>query len=236
MKRTIALFLTLLMALALCACGGGDTPPTKEELLENAETVDIDRLGKDFKTNVVNAKEKYVGKPFIVPGYVYEITEDGCVLSIYSWRGSNTYFLRANIPAEELKLLNTGDIIRVVGTITEGIETEEGLASGSTFTRNYISMENAHFVEEITEFSGIVRKHRYNDNTFDFYIEVPVTTEEPQKIRLYMDPAYYSVITPGDKVKISGSHILERPSSGMGDFVIDFHSGGATLVHEGKAE
>lgn len=54
MKRTVALFLALATALALtlCACGGEDTPPTKEELLETAEEVTVYRLQKDFYEDI----------------------------------------------------------------------------------------------------------------------------------------------------------------------------------------
>lgn len=211
MKRPLALFLALLMALSLCACGG-DTPPTKEEMLEIAETAYIGTLTEDFRNNVVAAKDKYAGKPFIVPGYVYEIAEEGCILSTSFSRGSNAYYVKANIPVDELKLLNTRDIIRVVGTITDEVETVEDYVSGSTFTRNYITMENAYWVEKIPELSGTV--HISSGHEIFHYIEVPFLKSDSDRIKLIPILSawpslrvFEAAVAEGDTVTISSSDI-----------------------------
>lgn len=190
MKRTLALFLALLMALFLCACGGGDTPLTKEELLENAETIYLNRLEEDFQNNIIAAKDKYVGKPVIVPGYVYEITEEGCILYYSNSVLSHSYLVKANIPVDELKNLNAEDIIHVVGIIADGVETDERIANGRTFIRNYITMENAYFVDKITELSGIVRAAGE-----DRYINTPFLTGDSDRIRLFFDVNNSSLYT-----------------------------------------
>ncbi len=223
MKRTLALFLALLMALGLCACGGGDTPPTKEEMLENAETVTIDRLGEDFGNNIIAAKDTYVGKTFVIPGIVHQIKEDGCVLYHSKSTPPSAYFVKANIPVDELKNLNVGDIIHVVGTITDGVEKDESSPIlGTTSTRNYITMENAHFVDNTFELSGMVLTHLYDGRTFNNYIRVTVTTEEAQIIALYGD---VGGVTDGNQVTISGPGILEEASERWSDFAIHLRKG-----------
>lgn len=214
MKRTLALLLALLMPLSLCACGGGDTPPTKEEMLEIAETVYIGTLAKDFYNNVVAAKDKYAGKSVIVPGYVYEITEEGCILSTSALIHNGSYFVKANIPTDELKLINTRDIIRVVGTITDVAETAEDITAGSTFTKKYVNMENAHLVEEITELSGTV--HISSGYNIFHYIEVPFLKSDSDQIKLIplvSSSAWFSLrefeeaVAEGDTVTISPSDV-----------------------------
>lgn len=217
MKRTLALFLVLLMALSLCACGGGDTPLTKEELLENAGTVTINRLGEDFRNNVIAAKDTYVGKAFIVPGVVNEIKEDGCILYYETSVPSNAYFVKANIPVDDLKNLNIGDLIHVVGIIVDGVETVEKPIQDSTFIRNYITMENAYFVDKITELSGTV--HVSSGSVIYRYIEVPFLTGDSDKIKLLPRLAVHwgygfsslsdfeELVSEGAKVTISISDI-----------------------------
>lgn len=209
MKRTVALFLALATALSLtlCACGGEDTPPTKEELLETAEEVTVYRLQKDFYDNIAAAKENYVGKPFIVRGRVTEIMEDSCVLYCRDSYSSFSYLIKANIPVDELKQLERKDVIRVVGTITDEIETTEETIYDSTYTKHYITLENAYLVEEITEISGTV--HVTSGMYRTRYIEVPFLEGDSDKIELI--PRDPDQLSEGDKVTIPVSE-LERDS------------------------
>lgn len=65
MKKLTALLLAAAMALALAACGGGDAPMTKDEMLEQAVALDNIKFNNDFFNNIVNAKEQYSGKIMI---------------------------------------------------------------------------------------------------------------------------------------------------------------------------
>lgn len=223
MKRPLALFLALLIALSLCACGG-NTPPTKEEMLENAETAYLSDLMSDFRNNVIAAKDKYARKPFIVPGLVAEIREDSCLLH-YSYPVQTApYFVKANIPVDELKELNAGDLIRVVGIIADGMETEEASVGGDTYTRNCITMENAHFVDRITEVSGTIHVSEkpitspYSNishlSITSHYIVIPFLTGDSDKIKLISSDDYNLMEAhEGTRVTISASDIT-RTSSG----------------------
>lgn len=224
MKKVLALILTVALVLSLVGCGG-DTPPTeepltKEEMMENVETIYIGNLEEDFRNNVVAAKDKYVGKPFTVPGCVLEIKEDSCVLSYLLPTspvpvGGARYYVKAKMPVDELKHFNTGDLIRVVGSITGDIETTvEGAVNGTTSTCNYITMENAYFVDKITELSGTV--HVSSGPVIFRYIEVPFLRGDLDRIKLipylssssWLDPlAFEETVTEGAKVTISVSDI-----------------------------
>lgn len=220
MKRILTLFLALLMVLSLCACGE-DTPPTKEEMLENAETAYLNDLMSDFRNNVIAAKDKYARKPFIVPGLVAEIREDSCLLH-YSYPVQTApYFVKANIPVDELKELNAGDLIRVVGIIADGMETEEASVGGDAYTRNCITMENAHFVDRITEVSGTIHvsekpiSHLSIVSIVSHYIVIPFLTGDSDKIKLISSDDYDLLMEAheGTRVTISASDI-RRTSSG----------------------
>ncbi len=192
-KNLLALLLALVMILSLAACGGEDAPPTKEELLETAEEVTVYRLEKDFYDNIVAAKENYVGKSFVVLGMVTKIMEDGCLLYYMNPSSSSRYLIKAKLPIDELKQLEKKDVIRVVGTIADEIETEEY----STYTHHYITLEDAYLVEEITEISGTV-----HFTSGMHYIEVPFLEGDSDKIQLYGSNIY-----AGDKVTIPVSEL-----------------------------
>lgn len=67
MKKLLALMLTAALALSLVACGGGggtgdtntpsggDSTPTKEELLESATNVTLGTIGKEIRDNKAKA-------------------------------------------------------------------------------------------------------------------------------------------------------------------------------------
>lgn len=219
MKKVLMLILTAALALSLVGCSK-DTLPTKEELLENAETIYIEDLEEDFKNNVVAAKDKYAGKPFIVPGCVSKIEEDSCVLSYYLPTtpipvGGTRSYVKAKMPVDELKRFNTGDLIRVVGTMTGDVETTaEEAVNGSTTTDNYIAMENAYFVDDFAELSGTVKI--FNEYTIFRYIEVPFLKGDSDWIKLIPNlsssswpssSAFEEAVTEGDTVTISSSDV-----------------------------
>ena len=67
MKKLLALMLAAALALSLVACGGGggtgdNKTLTKEEMIESAGLLRIDKIDSDNKDNIVNEKEKYMGK------------------------------------------------------------------------------------------------------------------------------------------------------------------------------
>lgn len=189
-KRILLVALSLALALSLACCGGN---PTKEEMLENAESVSIDCLEEDFRNNMVTAREKYTGKAFVVPGKVKEIKEDSCILSNLK----SGYYVKVDMSLEELKNFNRGDIIYVVGMMTGDVETEEHMTVGNTFTDHYFVMGNAYFVSKITEVRGRVHK--------GCYIEAPFLAGD--STRIYLVSNRYDLPKVGTKVAIPASDI-----------------------------
>lgn len=202
MKKILALMLAAALALSLVACGGGggtgdNKTLTKEEMIESAGLLRIDKIDSDTKDNIVNAKEKYIGNCYETSGIVLNIHEDGCILGTSYGIGSR---IKVLLSEEEIKNLSINDLITVVGYINE-------IEQGQT-----INLENAHFVDSVLEeFSGVVRSDiagLYNGIPLkDMYIEVQLFTSSKQKIILENTDEFD--IESGDTVTISGTGILQ---------------------------
>ena len=203
-KRKVLYLLLAAMTLALTACGGSGGSMTKEKLLEDAETITIDQLAREYNANSVNAKEEYTGKHGIVPGFIIDIQEDYCDLSLFNGWSSGGYLARAYLGEEDIKQLSNGDIIRVVGVIGE-LEDVERKSLFGTDTNHMIHLDNAYYVDEISELSGVVQKRSTGSEkimgmsipVFETYIEMKVTKSEPQKIVIENIDA-----KAGDEIKI----------------------------------
>lgn len=188
-KKALSLLLAAAVALSLAGCGGSGGSMTKEELLEDAGTITLDRLAREYTANSVNAKEEYTGKHSIIPGFIVGIQEDYCDLSLLNGWPAGGYFARAYLGEEDIKQLSRGDIIRVVGVIGELEDVEENGMFG-TYTHHMIHLDNAYYVDEISELSGVVQERVIGTEkimgmsvpVFETYIEMEVTRSEPQKI------------------------------------------------------
>ncbi len=219
MKKLLALMLAAALALSLTACGGDtfsespsevpSAPPTKEEMLQTAEHTTMESLNGAIFDNVVRAEDDYVGKAFIIPGFVDDITEDGCVLCDNE---SFRYFITAKLPTDELKTLDSGDLVSVVGLVSEFEEGESAATAFGSYPEYYVTLDNAYLVDGITEFSGTVMYEigatsATGDPLYRTYIKMPITTETPQKIILQNTLDFD--ISRGDEITITGTDILE---------------------------
>lgn len=133
MKKLLSLMLAAALALSLTACGGnsgtGDTNTSsggkdnaKEEMLANAPLLNISEMMQAFNENKIRAEETYLGNDFKIFGFVSEIESEYCDLS--STLGSIKF--RVYLDKEELKELNSGEGINVVGTIDSFEKGKEG--------------------------------------------------------------------------------------------------------------
>lgn len=124
MKKTLALILTAALVLSLAACGGnsgaGDTNTSgagkdnaKEEMLANAPLLNISEMMQAFNENKIRAEETYLGNDFKIFGFVSEIESEYC--DLFSPSAFVTF--RVYLDKEELKELNSGEGINIVGTI-----------------------------------------------------------------------------------------------------------------------
>lgn len=133
MKKLLSLMLAAALALSLTACGGnsgtggtntssGGKDNAKEEMLANAPLLNISEMMQAFNENKIRAEETYLGNDFKIFGFVSEIESEYCDLS--STLGSIKF--RVYLDKEELKELNSGEGINIVGTIDSFEKGKEG--------------------------------------------------------------------------------------------------------------
>ena len=168
MKRLLPIILSTVMALSVCACGGGAKPTetttavvettvekaedkqdifSKEELL--AKAVEIGDYESDMKDNPLRAEEKYKNQPFLITGYVSNITTENVKVGGFT----------VALPKEEIMKLDNGQKITIVGIIDSLSETETSeLAFGSEWKQTEYggSVSNGFVVDDKFELSGIL--------------------------------------------------------------------------------
>ena len=153
MKKLFALCLALVMALAmaltLCACGGSQI--SKDEMLENAESLDVTAFNDEYQGNKVKLTEQCEGKEqtVIISGYVDTIEADHITLENY-------ILLDVYLPEEEIMELEVDQNISVVG-IWGNIRGEaypDGF--GSTFGRVVVDLKPAYVENTVYSQTGAV--------------------------------------------------------------------------------
>ena len=181
MKKTISLLLALVMCLSLCACGGGnsDTPDTsntaettapevktmtKEEMLEQAVTVDKTTIQNDTIENIVKAKSMYCNAVLLLEGNVSEIKQDHIVF------GNSDFSIDVYLPEEDLINLRSGQKIVVVGQTTDTIEETTATFEGFSYSTYHYSMPNAYLVQDKFEVTGQKWDKSYDGKGYNFKI------------------------------------------------------------------
>ena len=127
MKRMIALLLALLMALSLCACGGGGA--SKAVIVDNeGNTVEmtLEELKKAFKENDAKARKLYLEAPITLVGTIEEIKggtyingSSICKESIVLKEGCTVYFIEGSHD-DIVMNAKVGDKIQVKSEISSG--------------------------------------------------------------------------------------------------------------------
>lgn len=191
MKKIFSLFLVFVMCLGLCACGQENqtlevtkenqtSEETKEEttitetphedpktqMLSSATTLQCGTLYEDYEENKLNAIDKYVGKAFTVTGYIYAVNMDNILLTPFAPAIDWTTFEGCTVylPTEELKQVKKGEIITVVGKISNRY-------SGSMFG---IEMNEAYLVSNVVSITATVGEIIQSD--YYYYVTLTTTT------------------------------------------------------------
>lgn len=204
MKKIITLLLTFIVCVSLCACGR-KVSMSKEEMLSNAQEIDIVQLLKDYGENSVRAEETHVGNTYIVTGYISSIKDDYVTIT------DNGYFsssfgccsIHVYLSNDELILLNEETKITIVGEIDR--MDSEPVKDG---TYPYWEMKNAYLICNEYEITGRVKNVektycRIIDDNNDFY-----------NVYFETDTVDSSIIQ-GDTITVSGQCKLESFSTGV---------------------
>ena len=157
MKRTITLFIVLVLLLSVAACNSqsdlksatvqttatiqttASVPETnhveltKEELLAEAATITIAKIGEEYSNNTIRAKNNYIDGIYSLWGIVFGVADDCAVLKT----DNSPYRVNAYLPMDELLALNKGVAIQVVGRITN--------------IDGFIELSNAYMVTDVYE-------------------------------------------------------------------------------------
>ena len=114
MKKLLSLLLIVVMALALCACGG----PSKEEMLEQATKLDCFQMVRDANENVKRAQQEYNGKIVRIENAPANFDSRGKTLEArYMVPGYTSMMVKIKLSEEDLLTVNDGDHISVVGVL-----------------------------------------------------------------------------------------------------------------------
>lgn len=113
MKRLLALLLAAALSLSLAACGS--STPTKDEMLEEATTIELQEILSLGNSNPAAADEEFIGNCYIITGYVVDIGNSNISLNVTL---DNNDWITVYLDKEELATIKKGDLITVVGRIS----------------------------------------------------------------------------------------------------------------------
>ena len=170
-KRLTAVVLSAVIALSVCACGGGAKPAettktvestetileetalSKEELLNIAKKVDAIDINNDTFDNVVSAKQKYCNTVLMINGVVRSIAEDHI-----EFGGQYTdHLIDVYLPLDEIAELKTKQAINVVGeTSDEVIKVSQNYSPYTADVYHY-QMPHAYLAKDRYEVKGVVQ-------------------------------------------------------------------------------
>ena len=216
MKRLSAIILSVVMALSVCACGGGAKPAettaaaeettaagetkeavseklSKEELLNTVGDVitTMGTIAGDTVDNKAKAKLTYCDKIFLVRGFVVDIETDYIVLADSAYLGIPQ--LKVYLPLEEIVELENREEIDVIGHITNDIESESTSDTfGGNFTSDIYTMDYAYFVNDRFEISGkLFGMNQSYAPAFNFMVPATSNTARLLYFADDVDPAEY---------------------------------------------
>ena len=167
-KRILAVLMCVSILCSLCACGKTEEESaevlTKEEILQNATTLNADTLLNEIGGNKAKA-QTYVGNTYCITGHVLDVESDYClvlaadtgdwndVIHSDDWYAyAELAMFRVYLPTEELVKLKKCENIQFVGKLT------------NTETITYAKIEplalditNAYLIEENVKYQGHYR-------------------------------------------------------------------------------
>lgn len=225
MKRLMALLLAAVLALSLAACGGGESNSETNnndevnELLNNADELDLSEMNETVLNNMADANSTYVGNTYKVEGYITEITGEYCSISSSV---SSQVSIHAYLEEDELAKLNRYENITIVGQI------EDDFVDASSFPvfEYYVDMQTAYLVSDISEITGeIVR------------IQTDLSTPLCQigATAVFLDADTLNTLNVGDTITVEGKlywndDIINGAWTSINDEV-SFHLEDAVIVN-----
>lgn len=148
MKRTITILLMAVLLLSMAACSSGNgtttqeaTSMTKDEMLEVAENINLTDVVNAFSENKARAEQTYLDNIYTISALVYNIESDYCTIECTGNNGDKV--ISVYLDKSELALLNSGEMITVVGKISK--------------TDNYFKIDNAFYVGNTIEITGTLK-------------------------------------------------------------------------------
>ena len=209
MKKLLALALAAALALSLAACGGGGetgdnnmpstrsgdtTPPetenvpdipSKEELLQSATEITRDELYEARIFENVLKGDDYLNNTYTYRNYVSSIEEEYVTMS---YNVNDNIIFKVYLDREELKTLNVGEQITVVG-ILDSIEKQGDLTA-------IFTMKTARFVTNISKISGVIgEKSSFNGERYCLLFGVTA---------VFLDSEEINTVSTGDKITVEG--------------------------------
>lgn len=196
MKRiiTILVMAALLLSMAACSNGNGATTQeatsmTKDEMLEVAENINLTDVANAFSENKARAEQTYLDNVYTISALVGSIESDHCTIKCTGNNGDKIFSVY--LDKSELALLNSGEMITVVGKIS-----------------SYFEIDNAFYVGNTIEMTGTLKIEdtyvTYQDNNGK-YVEFGDTKE------LYC----YIVDNSGNTYKINDEDISSISNSNV---------------------
>lgn len=226
MRKRIALLLAAVLALSLVACGNGEdstpeeTAMTKEQMLEQAQELNLADLRTEFRENQVRAEDTYIGNIFTFTDFIREIGTD-CIAM------SNVYVY---LPKEEIMELNRYDMITIVGRI-DNLNGSPAFDVDKLNNEKIYEIKDAHYVTNELNLVGTIKiQDIVPYKTYDNFWYCSISTLNDISYRLtdfvnddVLNTIYNDrnviisdmIINSGDEVKITGTAVADGIKNGF---------------------
>lgn len=207
MKRFLFLLCALLLVLSLCSCQGRETEQTTgqpagkktaEEAAEDGVLLSTVDLMDEAEADPEAANRTYAGKYYLMNLVVDSISDSHVVRAGFNFRGDfspKAVYFTADLPEEEREGLALGDVLQIVGKISN-IEKHY---NGAT----YVEVSDAHCVTKTFQVSGTVRAIEY------FYDNNLVITDDSGHVfpnsEITVDSPGSGSYKEGDRITATGT-------------------------------
>lgn len=206
MKKWIALLLAAVLVLSLAACSGQGSGDSKggnpsdsqtdgnshkeneEDVLENAQELDLNELNEKVMDNMASANSAYVGNTYQVGGYITEITGEYCAIASSV---SSQVSLHVYLKEEDLAKVHQHEYITVAGKIpTDFVD-----ASSMPVFAYYADMKPASLVSDTYQLTGEIK---------NIQTDLPTPLCQIGATAVFLDADTLNTLKVGDTVTVEG--------------------------------
>ena len=214
--------------MSLSACGSGEDAGTmsavdnskKEEMLADAQLLDLSELFSDVRMNKARAEETYIGNSYKIFVFVDQIESD------YFEYQSGSVNLRVYLSKEELKQLHAGEGINIVGVI-------------DSFEEDYVNIKTAYYVDNLLHGVYIVNTFLSDSDRGDACIADSVLTLNGMSgktgYRIFLDGEALSALKEADFILVSGT-AYKVGSTSVGPYSYSRELRDAQVIVKGQDE